>query len=210
MTKLTNEAAFYNNIGRGKGLLGPQLETNEFNGLQAITKACGEANWPIAWTAYALATAYHETAHTLQPIKEYGGSKYFMRMYDISGDRPTLAKSNGNTSVGDGAKYFGRGYVQLTWKNNYAKAEQKLGIVGLVNNPDLALTLNNAAKIMISGMEEGWFTGKKNKDYMPGTRSSTHAEFKEARRIINGQDKASQIADYAMRFQDALAVGGWK
>ena len=125
---------------------------------------------PLSWCAYALATAYHETAHTMQPIKEYGGPKYFTRMYDPTGTRPKLAASMGNTSAGDGPKYCGRGYVQLTWKNNYARAGKAIR-VDLVNNPDLAMQPDNAARIMREGMVDGWFTGKAFKDYLPDGRA---------------------------------------
>jgi hypothetical protein len=209
MAKIHEETAFFNFLREGK-YLGPSLDNNEVNGVKAIINACGEANWPISWTAYALATAYHETAHTMQPIKEYGGPKYFTRMYDITGTRPKLAKDNGNTSPGDGAKYFGRGYVQLTWKNNYAKMEKELKIAGLVKNPDLALTCENAARIMTYGMKEGRFTGHSLEDHLPRDCVATLKQFVEARRIINGTDKAVQIAEYAMHFQDALTRGGWK
>jgi putative chitinase len=208
MTKLAKPAAFFDSIRKGN-LLGPALTTDEVKGCEAILKACGNANWPVGWTAYALATAYHETAHTMQPIKELGGTAYFIRMYDIKGNRPTLAKAHGNTTPGDGAKYFGRGYVQLTWKDNYAKAEKLVPIPGLVANPDLALTVDNASKIMIRGMSEGWFTGKSCGTYMSKTGPATTAQFTNARRIINGVDKNTTIAEYANQFQAALLIGGW-
>lgn len=209
MTKLINESEFFNSIRVGK-LLGPTLDTGEVTGCQAILKACGDANWPITWTAYALATAYHETAHTMLPIKERGGATYFRRMYDIEGSRPTLAKKMGNTTPGDGAKYFGRGYVQLTWKTNYEKAQAKLGIAGLVANPDLALVQSNAANIMIRGMSEGWFTGRSCDTYLNKAGAGTKPQFVNARRIINGTDKADLIADYALHFQNALLSGKWQ
>jgi len=180
-----------------------RLNQDQVDGINAVLEACLEAGWCKSWTAYALATAWHETATTMKPIKEYGGPTYFTKMYDIKGSRPSLARANGNTSPGDGAKYFGRGYVQLTWKDNYRKAEKLLGIIGLVANPDLALEPHNAAKIMISGMEEGWFTGVSCKKAMPDEKAS-YEQFRYARRIINGTDKAQTIANYALDFQDAL------
>jgi hypothetical protein len=44
--------------------------------------------------------------------------------------------------------YYGRGLIQLTWDTNYARAEQELGITGLVDNPDLALEQGNSARIL--------------------------------------------------------------
>lgn len=207
MTKLINEGAFYDWL-RKDSMMGPTLDTDEFEGLKAITDACGAANWPTAFTAYALATAYHETAHSMQPISEFGGPKYFTRMYDITGERPTTAKKMGNTTPGDGPKYRGRGYVQLTWKNNYEKAAKVTG-ADLVNNPDLAMRDDVAAKIMISGMGEGWFTGKSCKTYLPTAGAASKDQFIQARRIINGVDKADAIAGYAIKFQKALQAGSW-
>ena len=201
-----NEALYYDRI-RTSNLFGPKFDSNEFKGVQEVTNACRAAKWPIAYTAYALATAYHETAATMQPIKEYGGRSYFMNNYDVTGKNPDRARKYGNTAVGDGARYFGRGYVQLTWKVNYAKAEKELGYK-LVSNPDLALDPKVAAAVMVRGMQEGWFTGKKLSHYFTFA-SATRAEFAQARRIINGTDKAELIAGYALKFQDALATAGW-
>jgi hypothetical protein len=205
---LQDGAKFYDYLRKSK-MFGPSFDPKEFDGCEAVLGACAKAKWPLAWTAYALATAYHETAHTMQPVKEYGGTAYYTKMYDIQGSRPQLAKDNGNTSPGDGAKYCGRGYVQLTWKNNYAKAEKKLG-KPLISNPDLAMDCSIASDIMISGMGEGWFTGKSCKTYLPTSGTADLKQFTDARRIINGQDKARLIAEYAVNFQQALSLGKWK
>lgn len=197
------EERFFDSVR--SGILGPTLDQNEVRGCEAVLDAM--QGLPLSWCAYALATAYHETAHTMQPIKEYGGPKYFTRMYDPTGTRPKLAASMGNTSAGDGPKYCGRGYVQLTWKNNYARAGKAIG-VDLVNNPDLAMQPDNAARIMREGMVDGWFTGKAFKDYLPDGRADLW-KYTAARKIINGTDKAELIAGYAMLFEAALIAGGW-
>lgn len=194
---------------RKTNILGPTLSQKEVDGCQLIVTSGLEAKWPISWVAYALATAYHETAHTMEPIHEMGGSAYLTRMYDISGNRPDLAKANGNTKKGDGALYYGRGFVQLTWKVNYAKAETKCKIPGLLANPDLALLPVNAAKILISGMGEGWFSGKSCATYLPATGPATTAQFIPARKIINGSDRAELVAGYAIEFQKALLAADY-
>lgn len=196
---LHNEAAFF--AALRAGILGPTLSENEVTGTQAII-AAGEG-LPISHVAYMLATAWHETASTMQPIKEYGGDAYFFRRYDPKGANPALARRLGNERMGDGARYAGRGYVQLTGRANYAKAGAALG-VDLVNNPDLAMARDIAAKIMRRGMVEGWFTGKKLADYLPGLG------FTAARKIINGTDRAADIAGYARKFQAALVAGDWR
>jgi putative chitinase len=149
--------------------------------------------------AYILATAFHETAAAMQPVKERGGKSYFQENYDIAGDNPARARANGNTEPGDGARYAGRGYVQLTWKNNYRRVGDLIGI-DLVSSPDRALEPANAATILILGMEEGWFTGRGLADYF----SASRAEWMQARRIVNGLDQAGLIAGYGRRFFAAM------
>lgn len=200
-------AAFYTKLRRGK-LLGPSLSPDEVSGCDAILSACVAAGWPIADTAYALATAFHETAGTMQPIHELGGPKYFHRMYDIQGARPAKARELGNINPGDGVKYAGRGYVQLTGRKNYAKAAAALGI-DLVDNPDLAMQPETAARIMVRGMREGWFTARDLDDDLPRHGPATRDQFIRSRDIINGRDRAEMIADEALEFQEALQAGRW-
>lgn len=200
---LANPPAFFDAVRAGRAL-GPSLTTDEVSGCEAILAAC--EGFPPAWAAYALATAVVEVNGTMQPIHEMGGSAYFRRMYDIEGERPAKARELGNNTPGDGARYHGRGYVQLTGRANYAKAESALG-VPLVAEPDRALEPAIAAQIMRRGMQEGWFTGKSLSSFLP--RVADIHQFTNARRIINGQDRAVEIAGYALEFQAALTAGGW-
>lgn len=199
---LKDPKAFYDAVRNG--LLGPTLSQAEVEGCEALLAAC--KGMPLSWAAYAFATAYHETAHTMQPVKEYGGAAYFKRMYDPMGSRPDVAERLGNTDPGDGVKFCGRGYVQLTGRRNYAKASATLG-VDLVGEPDLAMRPDIAAAILRQGMKGGWFTGKCFDDFL--TSPANEAQFTQARRIINVLDRASLIAGYAMHFQSALKAGGW-
>lgn len=189
-----------------KGIMAPTLDQNEVSGSELILDSFKGA--PVSWVAYALATAWHETAHTMKPISEYGGNAYFTRMYDIKGQNPSRAKKMGNTRPGDGIKYRGRGFVQLTWAVNYKKASGPTK-TDLYANPDRAMDPSIAAIIMRNGMTEGWFTGKKFSNYLPRDRAANKAEFVSARRIINGTDKASAIANYAMIFQKYLIESEW-
>lgn len=160
----------------------------------------------LRWLAYMLATAKWETDHTMQPIREAGGPAYLTKNYDPRGARPALAKRNGNTAPGDGVKYCGRGYVQLTWKNNYAAMTRLLKTAGiavdLVGNPDLAMCPDIAAFILFEGMTRGSFTGKKLGDYLNADKT----DWINARRIINGTDRAPQIADIAKFFYADLTA----
>lgn len=205
--------AFYDFL-RGNALLGPTISKSEFEGCDAIITACVKESYPISYTAYALATSYLETAHTMQPIKELGGTAYYTRMYDIKGQRPAKAKELGNLAVGDGAKYPGRGYVQLTGKKNYAKATAKLRAMGLdvdlVQNPDLAMRPDVAALVMAIGMKEGWFTTRKLSDDLPPAGVATVPQFVASRDIINGTDRQADVANYAFQFQTGLVQGGYR
>jgi hypothetical protein len=157
------------------------------------------------WLAYALGTAYHETAFTMQPIREIGGRDYFTRMYDPNSalpNRAKLAKSMG-ALPGDGPVFFGRGYVQLTWRSNYAQMGKVFG-VDLTSDAaaaDQGLQSELAAKIMFKGMEEGMFTGKKFANFF----NPTTEDWKNARKIINGLDCAENIAMYAKKFYSAIS-----
>lgn len=200
-----DKAKFFDYI-RKSDLFKNKLNTEQVEGIEAIIDATKEAAWSLSWVAYALATAYHETAFTMQPIAEMGGYSYFEHNYGVNGKNSKRAILNGNTAVGDGAKYKGRGFVQLTWKNNYKKAAIATGLPIDVN-PDLMLQINPALKVMIWGMSGGHFTGKALKDYL-GAKAAFN-EFVNARKIINGTDKAFDIANYAFKFQTALMLAGF-
>lgn len=177
-------------------------------GLEALLAAMRTAGWPLAFAAYGLATAAHETGRTMQPIREQGGEAYLRRMYDIEGARPAKARELGNDEPGDGVRYAGRGYVQLTGKANYRKAGERLGL-DLVARPDLALEPETSARILIWGMAKGWFGGRKLADFLPSAGAATFEMFRRARRIVNGTDRDAEIAVLALKFQAALAAGGW-
>lgn len=193
-----NREVFFNEV-RGD-VFGGAMKQGQVDGLNAILSAWRESGLSdIRFLAYILATTFHETARTMQPIKEYGGRDYFVRMYDKTGRRPRVARVLGNTEVGDGARFCGRGYVQLTGRANYAKASKKFG-VDFVRDPGAVMRPDHAARIMYAGMTEGWFTGKKLSNYF----SEAKDDPRNARRIINGMDKASKIAGYHNEFLDAL------
>jgi putative chitinase len=137
------------------------------------------------WLAYALATTYHETDQKMQPIEEYGKGRGLP--YGVPD--PTT-----------GQVYYGRGFVQLTWHDNYNKLGTILG-VDLVTHPELALDLDNATNILYIGMMQGIFTGKKLSDYFDETKD----DWVGARRIVNGQDKAQSIANYGHSFYSAIS-----
>lgn len=183
-------------------LFAGSLTQKQVNGLDALLDYW-ESKYPKKddrWLAYVLATAYHEVDKKMQPINEYGTNAYFMKMYDKTGDRPQVAAQLGNTEVGDGATYHGRGFVQLTGRRNYRDWGVRLGIP-LESQPALALDLENGTAIIFEGMRLGTFTTHKLADYF----NDTTEDWVGARRIVNGQDKANLIAGHAKSFYAAIS-----
>ena len=153
----------------------------------------------VQWAAYMLATVKHECANRWMPITEYGRRDYFDK-YE-AGTR--LGGRLGNTEPGDGYRFRGRGYVQITGRANYARMTQALALgddEDLVRDPDQALRPVIAYRIMSLGMRKGLFTGRKLADYI----NDDGCDYKEARRIINGQDQAELIAGYAETLEAIL------
>ncbi|MCI0490182.1 MAG: hypothetical protein L0229_26615 [Blastocatellia bacterium] len=149
--------------------------------------------------AYCLATFKWETAHKMMPIDEFGSTAYFNSRY---GPQTKVGKVLGNREPGDGARFHGRGYVQITGRRNYAKAKALTG-VDLISDPDRAKEPELAYRIAIQGMKEGWFTGKKLAQFI---KDGQPPDYENARTIINGHDKAQTIADIARRFNEALLL----
>lgn len=149
------------------------------------------------WAAYMLATVKHECANLWLPITEFGKLTYF----DKYAPHTALGKRLGNTLPGDGFRYRGRGFVQITGRANYTRMSKKLfGDSRLVDNPELALEHNVAYTIMSQGMVSGAFTSKKLADYIDGDR----CDYTNARKIINGLDCAGSIAVYARMLEHCL------
>lgn len=135
--------------------------------------------------AYILATAFHETGRRMQPVREVGRGK---------------GKLYGLPDPETGETYYGRGLVQITWKRNYDKMGEHLG-VDLVHAPDKALELAIAVPSLYDGMHLGMFTGKSLGQYITPTKT----DFVNARRVVNGLDRARIIARYAEQFHAAIS-----
>lgn len=133
--------------------------------------------------AYVLATVEHETGNTFKPVKEGFFLKNPLQYLKRLRYYP----------------YYGRGYVQLTWKENYRKYSDLLG-VDLVGNPDLACHPNIARYVLVHGFRTGAFTGKEITDYVTVGKT----DFINARRCINGTDKAAHIAQMAAKWLRVL------
>lgn len=178
-----NRKKFFDGV---KDRIDPTLSQEQVDGLTFLLGQIeSDPFWKfIPQISYMLATVYHETAGSFQPVEEGyylgKGAKAFqkkLRYYP----------------------YFGRGYVQITWKKNYEKAEKLLG-GDFTNHPEIALQPLNAYKILTYGMHQGWFTGKKLDDFIKGKEK----DYVNARKIVNGLDRAGLIAGYASNFEQIL------
>ena len=131
--------------------------------------------------SYILATAWHESR--LEPVKEKRFFKHQIR-----------ERANQDRYWLDG--FYGRGFVQITWLKNYEKQGVKLGLP-LAINPDLVLRVDVAAEILVRGMLDGDFTGKKLSRYI----NNKNTNYLWARWVVNGRDKRELIASYAYKIE---------
>lgn len=183
-----NKKKFYDKIRK---TLGP-LTTANVLGFENILDEAEKRGILKNHLAYILATAWWESGKTMQPVRE---------AFWLSED---WRKKNLRYYP-----YYGRGLVQITWESNYKKAGEILSI-DLVNNPELALDQKVATKILFEGMEHGWFTQKDLEDYIDDKDEPDNEDYKEylnARKIINGMDRAKEIADLALMFEKAIDEG---
>ena len=179
---MINRKKFYDSVRRIIG----KITTSQLQGFEAILDKWEADNWKdLRWLAYILATAYHETAHTMKPVREYGRGR---------------GHQHGEVHPKTGQIYYGRGHVQLTQDYNYLRFGKLLGI-DLYKNPDLAMQMDISLKILFIGMVQGMFTGKTLGQYF----NDDTADWVEARRIVNGKDRAELIAGYAVHFFESLS-----
>jgi len=170
------------------------LTQQQVDGMEAIL-TCWDTyrdGGDLRHLAYMLATTFHETAQTMWPIEEIGKGS---------------GQDYGKTDPETGQAYYGRGFVQLTWRDNYAKADvnidEEFGIdPNMEWEAENALVPKYAAAVMFLGMEQGWFRQHKLSDYFNEEDDNPI----EARDIINGDvsKNGPMIADYHYAFQMAL------
>ena len=210
-----NRAKFFAALRkRDSGLFGTSLSQKQVDGLENLLDVWEQyyISDPVELLAYNLATAYHETAHTMQPIKERGRRAYFNK-YE-PGTR--IGKMLGNTLKGDGYRFRGEGHVQNTGRRNANRATKRLNEVfglniDLVAHPEQRGDPFISAHSLFLGNKEGWWTGKDLLDYIDGVDEDDAEDLREyvnARRVVNGKDKALKIGEHALAFEKAIRHAG--
>lgn len=155
--------------------------------------------------AYMLATAFHETAATMQPVRETlapSDAEAIVRLERaFAAGRLSSVKTPYWRPDAKGRTWLGRGFVQLTHRRNYEAISALIG-VDIVTEPTRAMEMETAVSILIHGMRAGTFTGRGLSDYFGNGR----ADWTGARKIINGTDRAELVAGYARAFRRALPM----
>lgn len=207
------KSVFY---AHARPLFGGKLTQGQVEGMEQILDYAKKYEYPRAWLAYILATTFHETARWMQPIRE--GARRFGTEYSDASAKRAVASIHAkgiirtNYALPDGPykqSYYGRGLVQITWYANYHKFA-KLLKAPLDKKPDLALEWRHALDILFIGLRDGMFTGTKLRSMLP-TENATLKEYKEARRMVNGDVRKNgmKIAKEAQAFEVALTEAGY-
>ena len=178
---------------------GEQFEPLNDDGKAVLTKLFSliekdKTMTDVRLVAYTLATIKFETGNTFKPITELGSDEELEKRY---GGRA------GNSEPGDGARYKGRGYLQLTGKRNYQRVNEMLGLAGtdsdLVKYPEKVLDPEIAYRVTGAMMTLGLVTNKKLGDFI----NSQNTDYTNARKIV-GLGNAEEIATSAKKFEQIL------
>lgn len=194
---IINRKKFYDGIRRLGKL--KQKQVDSINILLDLIER--DKRWKsLPHLAYFLATVKHETADTYAPVVEYRSDRSSEAKY---GYKTRIGRVLGNTKKGDGAAFKGVGYVQVTGRGNAKRLEPVLGVNLTKPTSNFRKQLKqplNSYNAAVHGMYTGLFTGKKLQDYDTGTGFDAY----NARRIINGTDRASLIRNYYKTFLAAF------
>jgi len=168
----------------------------------ALPAARAQAVWQVlepAMAAGSVNTRLRQAAFLAQIAHESGGFRYTEEL--ASGDAYEGRLDLGNTQPGDGRRYKGRGYIQLTGRANYAEASRDLGL-DLLNFPELAAQANNAARIAV------WYWNKRG---LNGLADKGPEAFDSITRRINGalRGKAERDAIYQRALQSIPQRSGF-
>lgn len=215
---MLDRKAFFAALRRkDSGLFGTSLTQSQVQGIEGILDAFVEVGDRFRDTlAYALATAYWETGRRMIPVREgfattdAGARRAVERLAAKRGPKSAVAQY-AKPAGPHGHVYYGRGHVQLTWLENYA-ASSADAHVDLVKHPDAMLDPKISARVLIKGIMDGRWNrrgqGIRHYAEADGDPDMDHDDLVAARRTVNVQDKAAEIAVYAKAFEAALIAGG--
>lgn len=197
--KFDVECFFSDQVGSSQEQKKSFSETVIVKNIQLILEECNNYKLLPAQAAYVLATAWHETGAKMLPIRETFAETDDEAIARLdrawnAGKLPQVKQPYWRKDA-RGQAWFGRGFVQLTHKENYKKVASLIG-QPIDLYPHLALNPVIAAKILVVGMVKGVFTGYKLNDFI----NKNKIDFVNARKIINGLDRANKIAKYAEQF----------
>ena len=172
-------------------LFGGKLTTIQFQRIEELLSSAASFQTVEAeHLAYILATAHWETDR-FNAMEEYASGEAYEGRADL-----------GNVEAGDGKRFKGRGFPMLTGRKNYKWASGVAG-VDLLADPERASDPRISAPVILAGMLTGSFTGVGLGRYM----NSSKVDFVNARRVVNGLDRAETIADLAHRYLAAIKAG---
>ena len=188
--------AFYDTI---KPMFGGRLTQPQIDGIEAIINGCNQFGvTDKRMVAYVLATPTWETGKTMQPVSENGKG--------ASHTYGKMIKQNGQPYTTPNFIYYGRGYTQNTWYENYQMLSMqpyaKTKGWDFLNHPELLLTVEPSAWATIHCMWHGSYTGVGLTHYF----NDQETDYVNARKIINGLDQAQTIAGYAQTYFKALSL----
>lgn len=187
--KIINRKAFFD-VAR-LTLFGGKLNTVQVQRLGDLLDEAGV--YPIVMAeqaAYVFATAHWETDR-FNAMEEYASGEAYEGRADL-----------GNTQPGDGKRFKGRGFPMLTGRKNYAWASNVAG-VDLLADPAAAADPLLSARLIFVGMHTGEFTGVGLGRFI----NPQKVDFVNARKTVNGLDRAELIADIAERYLAAINAG---
>lgn len=144
-----------------------------------------EINTPLR-IAHFMAQLHHESGG-FKYLKELGNSAYFNKYEG--------RKDLGNTVKGDGAKFKGRGYIQITGRANYTELSKALNI-DFVNNPEL---LEQEANAILSAL---WFWNKKKLNIFADEDNISTI----TKRINGGFNGIQERKELLLKYKDLLFV----
>lgn len=193
-----NRAIFFSGV---RPMFGGSLTQSQVDGMNDLLDAWSDASLTdLRWLAYIMGGTFHESGRLMIPVREgfaktdAGARSAVAKLFKSGKIKRNYALPNKA-----GVSFYGRGRIQNTHEANYLELENRFGLPFTID-PDLLLDSKIDAKVTVIGHAEGIWTKKKLSDFITKTKTDYH----NARKIVNGLDRADLIAGYARKFEVAL------